>query len=211
MKTQKAWIRLYRQHVVFFVVAISLVVLLIQSGTSLAAQLPLSSPLQSPISNRASSAVNRFWIAAGVGGLRFCDVDTGQTWLNFGSNFTSETGAEVHCDANPTNDAVTKLNQSLFAKTINNRGYLIGVYPKVPLSRAVQFQFKLTNDLSKTLCRPKCAAVGKYYDPTNATWNALPTTFDVKNKLITVELRNWSPRSEYPAYADRLLIAIFKK
>lgn len=177
------------------------------SNDALAAQakLPLYSPLRSPI-----AVPNPKWIFSSTGGLRFCDVETGQVWINFPAGFTSESGAEIHCDVNPTTNAVTDLNKRLFANAFKKRGYLIGIYPNIPFARSVQMQFKLESRDVKANCRNKCF-VGKYYDVTRDTWFDLPTSFDPKTRLVSINIGKSLPRTEYPAYPDRFLIALFVK
>jgi hypothetical protein len=169
------------------------------------------SPLQSSLQLPTTIPDNPKFVFSSQGGRRFCGLDQSPVSLVIPQGFTSEGGAEVHCDPNPRPDYqdIQELNQRLFKDAWQNRGYLIGFYPSAKLIKPIQVVFEIDSLRLNKIC-PTCASI-KAYNPTNKKWVALPTSIDRARSRVNAQISSISPSSEYPAFSDRLLVALFIK
>ena len=164
---------------------------------------PTVGPLQSvlPVPN------NPNFVFAKDGGIRYCGLEHSSVWVALPQNFTSEGGAEIRCDLNIENDYTSALNKQLFSKAWGKRGYLVGIYPNVPIRNSLFLILEVDPVQTKKICRT--CFIGRFYDSKAKRWRDLPTTYNVSLARVLIQINKLPPKSDYPAFADRSLIALF--
>jgi hypothetical protein len=138
-------------------------------------------------------------------------------WLEVPPGFTSEAGAEIYIDRHPARDLypqlgddIVALNKTLFSRAWEKQGFLVGIYPRVPLRPQAPISLIIEIDPAK-LSGVGTSFVGRYYDGKLRRWLSLTTRFDKRSSRVSIVLASHLPRSEYPAFQDRALIALFVK
>jgi hypothetical protein len=197
----------------FVVVTVLLVGIMLITNTSISAVSPLQSVITKP--KVVAAPNNPKYVYAMRGDAQFECFDPSDQgnepgrWLAIPIGFTAESGAEIHCDLNPVLPAVEQINKRLFALTWDKRGYLIGLYPRNPLLKPLDVVFVVDATQAQNVCAT--CFVGRYYDPLTQRWRNLPTTYSKTTTQVTVKITSQLPASGFPAYADRVLIALFTK
>jgi hypothetical protein len=181
----------------WFVVALMAAILLMQLVARLAplqAELYWQSVLPTPD--------NPHFVRASDGGRVYCGAQQSTVWLNVPVGFTTEGGAEIHCDPSAS---LFRWNNTEDAW--DDRGYLVGIYPPVSIVKPLRLVFELDPTRTEDICQT--CVVGAYYQRQGANWQDLHTEYDVSTKRARVDVAEVLPSSGYPAYEDRFVIALF--
>jgi len=145
---------------------------------------------------------NPHFVRSSTGGRIYCGSQQSSVWLDVPRGFTTEGGAEIHCA--PTGSLSQWIGTS---GAWDDRGYLVNLYPRVPLIGSLRLVFEM--DPAKTGDIRSGCFITRYYDPETSQWRTLSTVYDTGNLRVYAEISEYPPVSEYPAYEDRFLIALF--
>lgn len=187
-----------------FVVVCLLAILLVQLSVdlpSLQAELLWQSDLPTP---REATPGNPNFVRSSDGGQIYCGSQQSSVWLALAAGFTPENGAEIHCDPS---GSLAQWNNT--AEAWDDRGYTIGIYPAVVLAKPVELVFELDPTRASGIC--ETCLVGKYYDAEGGSWHDLPSSYDPGTMRCRVKVAEVLPRSGYPAYEDRFIVALFAR
>jgi hypothetical protein len=112
-------------------VAAVLLFFVVASRSTVGAALLFQSELPSPL--------NPHMIKAEAGGRISCGLSQSPVWLDIPRGFTSDWGAELHCDLT---GSLTTWNNTRDA--LGDRGYLIGIYPATaPILQPMSLVFEI--------------------------------------------------------------------
>jgi hypothetical protein len=143
------------------------------------------------------------FVPAVKGGRISCGAQQSSVWLQIPSGYVDSGGAEIHCDL------AESLSSTLGARGAwDDQGYLIGVYPSpASLLAPLTLVFEIDRARSSAVCAACWGA--RYYDSANRQWRRLPTVFDENNSRVYATIARVLPPSQYPAFTDRAMIALF--
>lgn len=143
------------------------------------------------------------FIVAAHGGRRYCGLHQSSVWVDVPANFTSQDGAEFHCD--PT---ISLSEWGSVKNAWDDRGYLIGFWSSdIPITKPFYLVFEIDPARSSNICSD--CFLGRVYVP-GSGWKSLPTAYQVSNARVYVTISAYLARSEYPGYEDRFMIALFR-
>lgn len=166
----------------------------LQAGLEFQSELPLPKPPANPN-----------FVPSADGGRIYCGLQQSPVWLDISSGFTSEGGAEFHCDP------IGSLSEWVGTPDAwDDRGYLIGFWPtETPIIKPPILTFEIDPARAGSICNSCFTA--RYYDSGSGQWQGLPTTYDTAISRVEVQITEYLPTSGYPGYADRFVIALFTR
>jgi len=150
---------------------------------------------------------NPYSVFSSTGGRIYCGLQQGPVWLDIPKGFTSEWGAEIHCDPTPVLLSQSQPGWPSATGAWDDKGYLIGVYPPAPLLKSLTLTFEIDPARASGICED--CFIARYYDPESRQWWDLPTIYEESLSRVFVEIAKYLPRSKYHEYEDRFLIALF--
>jgi hypothetical protein len=176
-------------------VATALLCLVIASRSSVGAELLFQSRLPRP----ARPTESPHMVKVDTGGRIYCGLSQSSVWLEIPSGFTSDWGAEFHCDLTSSLKAWNGTSGAL-----SDRGYLIGMYPATaPILRPFALVFEIDP------ARVSSASSARSYDPATRQWRNLITAYNKAQQRLSVQIPRGLVASGYPGYEDRFLVALF--
>jgi len=142
---------------------------------------------------------NPYMVKADAGGQISCGLSQSPVWLEIPPGFTSDWGAELHCDLTGSLMAWNDTHDALY-----DRGYLIGLYPATaPILQPMSLVFEIDPaQISGTL-------VARSYHPATRQWRDLTAEYNRMQQRLRVKIPPGFVASSYPGYEDRFLIAVF--
>ena len=186
---------LRQRKVLFVAVFVGTLLVALSKRSPLQASLVFQSELPPP--------ANPYFILSDSGGRVYCGLQQSSVWIDAPSGFTSENGAEFHCD--PT-DSISQWVGSSGAW--DDQGYLIGFWPTgTPIIKPLILTFEIDPAKASGICSSCFDA--RYYNSGNGQWRSLLTTYDTATSRIYVQINEYLPASGYSGYADRFVIALF--
>jgi hypothetical protein len=184
------------------VLAVAIVWLGLRQGLPLQADTLFQSELPRP----GREPTNPQFVRSDSGGRIFCGLEQSPVWLDVPRDFSTDGGAEFHCD--PTKENLTDTDWPETAGTYDDRGYLIGFWPE---NTPIVSPFELIYEVDLTRLPDGCdnCLAGRYYDEQSRQWKTLPTVYEPGLARASVEIDRFLPASGYPAFENRFVIALF--
>jgi hypothetical protein len=142
---------------------------------------------------------NPHMVKANTGGRIYCGLSQSSAWLEILPGFTSDWGAEFHCDLTGSLKAWKGTSGAL-----GDRGYLIGMYPATaPILQPFMLVFEIDP------ARASGASSARSYDPATRQWQNLTAAYNKAQQRLKVQIPRGLVASGYPGYEDRFLVALF--
>lgn len=142
---------------------------------------------------------NSHMVKQDAGGRIYCGLSQSSVWLEIPPGFTSDWGAEFHCDLTGSLKAWKGTSGAL-----GDRGYLIGMYPATaPILQPFTLVFEIDP------ARASGASSARSYAPATRQWRNLTAAYNKAQQRLKVQIPRGLVASGYPGYEDRFLVALF--